>query len=172
MVIARAAVAILLSALFATTAPSARAETPEEWIALGTRIHGGFGPFIPLGIRIGLDSLTRLKAEPRTVAVTYYSGEKAPCPCIADGVMIATQASPGQGTLQVMAEKAPPGILASIVVRERKGSAARALHRQGRVAAEDRRMAPHPGSDGPLPGRHGGGGHLPGEPGAGAAMIA
>ena len=124
MVIARAAVAVLLSALFATTAPSARAETPEEWIALGTRIHGGFGPFIPLGIRIGLDSLTRLKAEPRTVAVTYYSGEKAPCPCIADGVMIATQASPGQGTLQVMAEKAPPGILASIVVRERKGSAA------------------------------------------------
>jgi formylmethanofuran dehydrogenase subunit E len=124
LVIARAAVAVLLSALFAMSAPSARAETPEEWIALGTRIHGGFGPFIPLGIRIGLDSLTRLKAEPRTVAVTYHSGEKAPCPCIADGIMIATQASPGQGTLQVMAEKAPPGILASVVVRERKGSAA------------------------------------------------
>jgi hypothetical protein len=38
--------------------------------------------------------------------------------------MIATQASPGQGTLQVMAEKAPPGVLAVIVVQERKGSAA------------------------------------------------
>ncbi len=101
----------------------ARAETPEEWIKLGTRIHGGFGPLIPIGIRIGLDSLTRLKAEPRTVAVTFYSGEKAPCPCIADGVMIATQASPGQGTLQVMAEKAPAGVFAAIVMRERKGSA-------------------------------------------------
>jgi formylmethanofuran dehydrogenase subunit E len=122
--IARAAIAVLLAAPLALTAPSARAETPEEWIALGARIHGGFGPFIPLGIRIGLDSLARLKAEPRTVTVTYYSGEKAPCPCIADGVMIATQASPGQGTLEVMAEKAPPGVLASILVRERKGSAA------------------------------------------------
>ena len=157
--------------LLALTAPSARAETPEEWIKLGTRIHGGFGPLIPIGIRIGLDSLTRLKAEPRTVAVTYYSGEKAPCPCIADGVMIATQASPGQGTLQVMAEKAPPGVLASIVVRERKGSAARALHRQGRVAAEDRRMDPHARPDGPLPGRHGCRRPLRGEPGAGAEVM-
>ena len=114
----------MLAGLLALAPSGARAETPEEWIKLGTRIHGGFGPLIPIGIRIGLDSLARLKAEPRTVAVTYWSGEKAPCPCIADGVMIATQASPGQGTLQVMAEKAPPGLLAVIVVRERKSSAA------------------------------------------------
>jgi formylmethanofuran dehydrogenase subunit E len=121
----RSEIAGILVLLFALTAPSnARAETPEEWIKLGTRIHGGFGPLIPIGIRIGLDSLTRLKAEPRTVSVTYYSGERAPCPCIADGVMISTQSSPGQGTLQMMADKAPPGLLASIVVRERKGSAA------------------------------------------------
>ena len=37
--------------------------------------------------------------------------------------MIATQASPGQGTLQVAAEKAPHGLLAVIVVRDRKGGA-------------------------------------------------
>lgn len=41
-----------------------RAETPEEWIKLGARVHGGFGAFIPAGIRIGLDALERLKAEP------------------------------------------------------------------------------------------------------------
>jgi hypothetical protein len=28
------------------------AETPEEWIALGARVHGAFGSFIPLGIKI------------------------------------------------------------------------------------------------------------------------
>jgi hypothetical protein len=32
---------------------SARAETPDEWVALGARVHGGFGAFIPLGIKIG-----------------------------------------------------------------------------------------------------------------------
>jgi formylmethanofuran dehydrogenase subunit E len=97
-----------------------RAETPQEWVQLGTRIHGFFGGFIPAGIRIGLDSQERLKVEPRGLSILYYQGEKAPCPCIADGVMLATQASPGQGTVQIAAEKAPPGMLAVIVIRNRK----------------------------------------------------
>ena|SRR5262249_15458925 len=71
----------------------ARAETPAQWIDLGARVHGAFGAFIPIGIRIGLDAKERIEAEPRGLAVTYYTGEKAPCPCIADGVMLATNAS-------------------------------------------------------------------------------
>jgi formylmethanofuran dehydrogenase subunit E len=114
-----------LVALVAVSAVSVagRAETPEQWIELGARVHGGFGAFIPAGIRIGLDALERLKAERRGVTVTFYSGEKAPCPCIADGVMLATQASPGQGTLRVAAEKAPPGLLAVVVIRDRNSGA-------------------------------------------------
>src|SRR3981081_305664 len=99
---------------------SARAESPDDWIKLGTRVHGGFGAFIPAGIRIGLDALERLKVEPRGVSVTFYSGERSPCPCIADGVVLGPQASPGQGTVQVAAEKAPAGLLAVVVVRDRK----------------------------------------------------
>jgi formylmethanofuran dehydrogenase subunit E len=114
----------LLAVVGGTLALSAgHAETPEEWIKLGARVHGGFGAFIPAGIRIGLDALERLEAEPRGVTVTFYTGEKAPCPCIADGVMLATQASPGQGTLQIAAEKAPPGLLAVVIVRDRKSGA-------------------------------------------------
>jgi hypothetical protein len=64
--------------------------------------------------------VARLGAEPRGLSVTFYSGERAPCPCIADGVMLATQASPGQGTLQVAAEKAPAGLFALVVIRNRK----------------------------------------------------
>jgi formylmethanofuran dehydrogenase subunit E len=96
------------------------AETKEEWISLGARIHGAFGPFIPVGIRIGLDALDKLKAEPRGLTVTYYNGAKPPCPCVADGVMIATHASPGQGTLQISPDKAPEGAMAVIVIRNRK----------------------------------------------------
>jgi formylmethanofuran dehydrogenase subunit E len=116
---------VALVALVAVSAISGagRAETPEQWIELGARVHGGFGAFIPAGIRIGLDALERLKAERRGVTVTFYSGEKAPCPCIADGVMLATQASPRQGTLRVAAEKAPPGLLAVVVIRDRKTGA-------------------------------------------------
>lgn len=96
------------------------AETPEEWAQLGARIHGFFGGFIPAGIRIGLDAKEKLKAEPRGLSILYYQGEKAPCPCIVDGVMLATQASPGQGTEKISDEKAPAGALAVIVIRNRK----------------------------------------------------
>jgi hypothetical protein len=76
----------LVAALALTVA--VRAETPDQWIALGSRVHGGFGSFIPVGIRIGLDALQRLDAKPREVTVVHYDSDKAPCACIADGVAI------------------------------------------------------------------------------------
>ena len=109
---------VVLALLIGAT--SAGAETKEQWIELGARIHGAFGVLIPIGIRIGLDAVARLKPEPRGLTVTFYSGERAPCPCIVDGVMLATGASPGQGTLHVAPETAPAGQLAVVVIRNRK----------------------------------------------------
>ena len=100
---------------------SLRAETPAEWVKLGARVHGGFGPFIPVGIRIGEDAMKRLNAQPRELSVIYYSGEGVPCPCSVDGVMLAMSASPGQGSVQVAEEKSPPGTFAVAVIRPRKG---------------------------------------------------
>jgi FmdE, Molybdenum formylmethanofuran dehydrogenase operon len=93
--------AFLLSLMVETPA---RAETPEQWVEIGPRIHGAFGAFIPIGIRVGLDRKEKLNAGALGLGVTFYNEEKAPCPCIADGVMIATQASPGQGTLRIASE--------------------------------------------------------------------
>jgi formylmethanofuran dehydrogenase subunit E len=112
-----------VAALVLMTA-SARAETPEEWIALGTRVHGGFGSFIPVGIRIGLDALERLKVKPREIAVTYYDGAQAPCACFADGIAIATLASVGQRSLTIAPEKAPQGIAAVAIIRAKQGGPA------------------------------------------------
>ena len=92
----------------------------------------------------------------------FYTGEKSPCPCIADGVMLATQASPGQGTLQVAAEKAPDGLLAVVVVRDRKSGAS------VRYTVADEWMAriadseQDPRSRRPLPRGHGGARLVPG----------
>jgi len=101
----------------------ARAESPEEWIALGTRVHGGFGAFIPLGIRIGLDAVARLDAKPRELAVVYYDSAKSPCACFADGIAIATSASVGQRTLTIASEPAPEDAIAVAVIRSRSGGA-------------------------------------------------
>jgi formylmethanofuran dehydrogenase subunit E len=111
--------AALCSAVILLSLP-AQAETPAQWVELGARVHGAFGAFIPIGIRIGLDAKERIKTGPRGLTVTYYTGEKAPCPRIADGVMLATDASPGQGTLVIAPEKAPVGLLAVVIVRNRK----------------------------------------------------
>ena len=111
---------LLMALVLFTASLPIRAETPEEWVALGTRVHGGFGTFIPLGIRIGEDALQRLGAGRRDVTVVYSSGDGVPCPCVADGIAIATEASVGQGTLRVTAEPAPAGLMGVAVISEKK----------------------------------------------------
>jgi formylmethanofuran dehydrogenase subunit E len=111
----------LLLALVLAIPAAARAETPEQWVTLLTRVHGGFGSFLPVGIRIGEDAMKQLNAKPRELAVTFYQGEGTPCPCAADGVGLAVYASAGQGTLKIAPEKSPPGTLAVVTIRPRKG---------------------------------------------------
>jgi formylmethanofuran dehydrogenase subunit E len=113
---------LVAAALLMWTDPS-HAETPEEWIALGARVHGGFGSFIPLGIKIGLDAVNRLNVKSRELSVLYYDSDASPCACFADGIAIATYASVGQRTLTIAPEKAPPGKAAVIVIRPRRGGA-------------------------------------------------
>ncbi|MCC6890367.1 MAG: hypothetical protein IT536_17725 [Hyphomicrobiales bacterium] len=113
----------MVVAALLTAAMPARAETPDEWVALGARVHGGFGAFIPLGIRIGLDAVERLKAPPRTLAVVYHDNDRVPCACFADGIAIATYASVGQRSLTIAAEPAPTDTAAVIAIRPRKGGA-------------------------------------------------
>jgi formylmethanofuran dehydrogenase subunit E len=98
-----------VTAIICCVAAGARAETPEEWIALGARVHGAFGAFIPLGIKIGRDAVDRLHAKPRELSVLYYDSESSPGACFADGIAIATYASVGQRTITIAPEKAPAG---------------------------------------------------------------
>ena len=88
----------------------------DQLISLGARIHGAFGSLIAVGIRIGDDARQKLKAAPRDLDVTYYSGKAAPCPCVVDGIMIATYASPGQHTLRVANEPAAGGQFGRVVI--------------------------------------------------------
>ncbi len=53
-VMIRTKACLLIAAVLACCASTrALAETPEEWVKLGARVHGAFGSFIPVGIRIG-----------------------------------------------------------------------------------------------------------------------
>jgi formylmethanofuran dehydrogenase subunit E len=107
--------------LLVSSTATVRAETPEQWVSILSRVHGGFGAFLPVGIRIGEDAMKRLNAKPRELSVLFFQGEGTPCPCTADGVMLAVSASPGQGTMQIAPEKSPPGSFAMVVIKPRKG---------------------------------------------------
>ncbi len=61
--------------------------------------------------------MKQLGAGPRQVDVTYFAGKAAPCPCVADGIMLVTTASPGQGTLRVSAEPAAAGEHGRVLAR-------------------------------------------------------
>lgn len=97
-----------------------RGETPEEWVKLGQRVHGGFGTYIALGIRIGLDAKEKLKAQARDLDVTYQDGPISPCPCVVDGIMIATVATPGQNSLRVVTSKTQPELFGLVVIKHKK----------------------------------------------------
>jgi FmdE, Molybdenum formylmethanofuran dehydrogenase operon len=90
---------IFMSFLAFLIIPVGRSETAEQCVALLTRVHGGFGSFLPVGIRVVEDAMKRLNARPRELDVTFFQGEGTPCPCAADGVSLAVYASAGQGTL-------------------------------------------------------------------------
>src|SRR6516162_3150768 len=111
----------LLALLLVICGATANAETPDEWTTLGARVHGAFGAFIPLGIKIGLDAMNRLNVKPRELTVVYYDSDRSPCACFADGVAIATQESVGQRTLTIAPAKAPIDDAAVIVIRPRQG---------------------------------------------------
>ena len=55
-----------------------RAETPEEWVSVLSRVHGGFGSFLPVGIRIGEDAMKRLNANPRELSVLFIKAKARP----------------------------------------------------------------------------------------------
>ena len=71
--------ACLLALALTVLGTRSNAETPQEWIALGARVHGGFGSFIPFGIKIGLDAVGRLNAKPRELSVLYYDSAEVCC---------------------------------------------------------------------------------------------
>ena len=95
----------------------------DDWVRLGEGVHGGYGSLIAVGVRIGLDARERLSAQARDLDVTNSDGEKTPCACVLDGIMKASAASPGQGSLRVATLPAPAGVFGSALVRHRKTGA-------------------------------------------------
>lgn len=104
---------LLALSMLLPPAPAA-AQTPQQWVEWGDRVHGGFGSLIAYGIRVGLDAMERLGAERRQIVVEYANGPDAPCPCVVDGIALAVSASVGQRTLAVGPEEEASELLGRV----------------------------------------------------------
>jgi formylmethanofuran dehydrogenase subunit E len=116
----RSVVAILFVLLVSIGIQPACAQTPQQWVEWGDRVHGGFGSLIAYGIRIGVDAMQRLDAQRRELIVEYTDGPQSPCPCVLDGIAIAVSASLGQRTLSLAPGRTSPGLLGEVTITNRK----------------------------------------------------
>jgi len=75
---------------------------PKELFLLGTRFHGHPGPFLALGIRMGLLALSLLGSRGhRGIVAEAETGTKPPLSCMVDGIQISTGCTTGKGNLSV-----------------------------------------------------------------------
>ncbi len=74
----------------------------RELFALGVRFHGHPGPFLALGIRMGLLAL-KLLGSPGYQGITaeVETGSQPPLSCLVDGIQVSTGCTTGKGNLVV-----------------------------------------------------------------------
>jgi formylmethanofuran dehydrogenase subunit E len=100
------------------------AAAPEDALARVTVIHGGAGPWVVAGYRMGRYALQKLAlpAQSFDLEVTHHTPEKVQYSCIADGAAAATGASMGKLNL-----KLTPAADADVMTTYRKKSTGQSL---------------------------------------------
>ncbi|MBC7318006.1 formylmethanofuran dehydrogenase subunit E family protein [Candidatus Bipolaricaulota bacterium] len=75
----------------------------RELFALGVRFHGHPGPFLALGIRMGLLALKLLESSGYSgIRAEVETGTKPPISCLADGIQVSTGCTAGKGNLVIL----------------------------------------------------------------------
>jgi formylmethanofuran dehydrogenase subunit E len=82
----------------------AKTEEFDIYLKRAVEFHGHLGPFLVLGLRIGLAGLRELKVrrEERKLQVTAKLPYSIPFSCAVDGLQISTKCTMGNKRLQVM----------------------------------------------------------------------
>lgn len=76
---------------------------PSILMPLAVRLHGHRGPFLAIGLRMGLLALRVLGSSGFTrIAAEAYTGTEPPISCLVDGIQVATGCTAGKGNLKVL----------------------------------------------------------------------
>lgn len=78
-------------------------ENTETWVKAAADFHGHLGPFLVIGVRMGLIGLREFQAnrgDLRLHALTTLE-RAVPFSCTIDGIQVVTQCTVGNGRLQI-----------------------------------------------------------------------
>ncbi|MFQ6086485.1 MAG: FmdE family protein [Candidatus Bathyarchaeia archaeon] len=90
----------------------------EEIIEKAVGLHGHFGPFMVLGVRMGLIALRELgakKGNPK-LRVTVMTRPSVPFSCVIDGIQVATKCTIGNRKLRL--RNSPKNVSAKFQIPE------------------------------------------------------
>jgi formylmethanofuran dehydrogenase subunit E len=78
-------------------------EKIEAWVKAAADFHGHLGPFLVLGVRMGLIGLRELQTSRGDLKLhaTTILECKVPFSCTIDGIQVVTQCTVGNGRLQI-----------------------------------------------------------------------
>lgn len=86
----------------------------DDMIERASEFHGHLGPFLVLGIRIGLAALRELGSHGhKDISAIVRSGSRPPVSCLADGIQISTGCTLGKGNISVLQDGIPEATFCS-----------------------------------------------------------
>ena len=81
---------------------------PDELIENGTAFHGHLGPFLVVGIRMGIVALKELNSCGYSdMDVLVETGTTPPISCLIDGIQVSTGCTLGKGNVHVITNEKP-----------------------------------------------------------------
>jgi formylmethanofuran dehydrogenase subunit E len=85
---------------------SLKGVTLDELIARGIEFHGHSGPFLVIGIKMGMAALKELNSTGYfDIHVMVETGTTPPLSCLIDGIQISTGCTLGKGNITVKANR-------------------------------------------------------------------
>ncbi len=87
---------------------------PAGLMPLAVRLHGHKGPFLAIGLRMGLLALRLLGSSGFTgIAAEAHTGTEPPISCLVDGIQVATGCTAGKGNLRVLPSGRPEAVFSA-----------------------------------------------------------
>jgi formylmethanofuran dehydrogenase subunit E len=63
--------------------------------------HSHLGPYLVIGLKMGQAIVQRLGAEPFSMTIEVFTGQRPPLSCVVDGLQLATPCTVGNGQIHI-----------------------------------------------------------------------